>query len=90
MKLTIDTETDTLENLQNVLSLLIKSIEKKGGKIIIQQPKQEEQKKLNMENAYVRRAIEQEKLMETINMSSILQSDYGIQKRRQESLRKNL
>ena len=97
MKITIDTEADTLEDLQNALSIVVNSIEKKGGKIIMQQPQQNGNvqdvqqtppRKLNMENAYVKRFVEQEKLMEKLDISNILQSDFGLQRRREDILRK--
>ncbi|MBI2663492.1 hypothetical protein HYX15_03105 [Candidatus Woesearchaeota archaeon] len=96
MKITIDTETDSLEDLHNTFSILIKSIEKKGGKIVMQgseqtqQSQQESERKLDMSNAYVKRAAEQEKLMKTIDLSNLLQSDHGLIKRREEALRKNI
>ncbi|MDP6642418.1 MAG: hypothetical protein QGF74_03505 [Candidatus Nanoarchaeia archaeon] len=88
MKITIDTETDTLENLQETFSILIKTIQEKGGKIVLQ--KESNGKKPNTENSYVKRAQEQEKLMDSIDISNILQSDHGINKKRQDSMRKNL
>ncbi|MBI2667344.1 hypothetical protein HYX17_01080 [Candidatus Woesearchaeota archaeon] len=97
MKITIDTEADTLEDLQNALSIVVNSIEKKGGKIIMQQSQQNNNlqevqqtppRKPNMENAYVKRFVEQEKLMEQLDISNILQSDFGLQRRREDILRK--
>jgi hypothetical protein len=88
MKITIDTETDTLENLQETFSILIKTIQEKGGKIVLQ--KENEVKKPTTESSYVKRAKEQEKLMESLDISNILQSDHGINKKRQDSMRKNL
>ena len=99
MKITIDTEADTLDDLQNALSIVVNSIEKKGGKIIMQQSPQSQSnnlqevqqtlpRKLNIENAYVKRFVEQEKLMEQLDISNILQSDFGLQRRREDILRK--
>lgn len=86
MKLTIDTETDTLDDLQNTLSIITKAIEKKGVKSAISSPQevQQQREKVIANNPHARRIMEQERLMKTIDLTPILQSDYGINKRRSE------
>ena len=81
MKLTIDTETDSIEDLQNTLSIISKAIQKKNGNAnvpqqkVTQQVQQESIKKPNMDNPYVKRLVEQEKLSENMLKDSTSSSN---------------